>query len=80
MQPDELQRSLGEVIRARRTALGLSQEAFAERCKLHRTYAGSVERGERNVTLVNIARIATALGVPPSVLLDEAERLAERGS
>lgn len=80
MQPDALQRALGEVIRTRRSALGLSQEAFAERCKLHRTYVGSVERGERNVTLVNIARIAFALGVVPSVLLSEAERIAERGS
>lgn len=46
-----------------RLAKGISQEALAEEADLHRTYVSSVERGERNVSLVNIARLATALGV-----------------
>ncbi|MBI4020931.1 MAG: helix-turn-helix transcriptional regulator [Candidatus Aenigmarchaeota archaeon] len=74
MKRHALPRALGTVIRTRRQALGLSQEDLAERCGLHRTYVGSVERGERNLTLNNIARISEALSVPPSRLLAEAEQ------
>jgi transcriptional regulator with XRE-family HTH domain len=51
----------GARVRDRRTALGLSQESLAERCDLHRTYVGSLERGERNVALLNILRLARGL-------------------
>lgn len=51
----------GRNVRTARTKLGISQEALAELCGLHRTYVGSVERGERNITLVNAERIARAL-------------------
>ena len=54
-----------------REATGLSQEALAQAARLHRTYIGGVERGERNVSLVNIVRIARALGVSPADLLTE---------
>lgn len=54
----------GEVVRSIRKAQGYSQEAFADACGLHRTYIGGIERGERNVSLDNIAHIADALGVP----------------
>lgn len=50
-------------VRARRKAAGLSQESFADACGLHRTYIGSIERAERNVSLDNIERISRALGV-----------------
>ena len=60
-------------LRSRRLEFGLSQEALAERADLHRTYVGSVERGERNVSLVNIERLAKALDVQPWELLRKAE-------
>jgi len=50
-------------VRKYRTLLGLSQEQFAEKCGLHRTYISSIERFQRNVSLENIQRISTALGV-----------------
>lgn len=49
-------------VRKRRHALSLSQEELAERCGLHRTYVGAVERAERNLTIQSLERIATALG------------------
>lgn len=56
-------------VRELREARGLSQERLAELAHLHRTYIGSVERGERNISLVNIHRIARALDVASSELL-----------
>jgi transcriptional regulator with XRE-family HTH domain len=56
-------------IRALRQARGWSQELLAERAGVHRTYLGSVERGERNVAVDNICSIAWALGVEPADLL-----------
>lgn len=53
---------LGAEIRRQRTALGLSQEAFAERSGHHRTYIGALERGQMNVSVVGLDRIARALG------------------
>ena len=51
----------GKKVRARRTALRLSQEELAERAGVHRTYIGMIERAEKNITLENIERIAKAL-------------------
>ena len=61
---------LGANIRCRRESAGLSQEALALHAGIHRTYIGSVERGERNVSLLNIVRIARALRCPPGDLLE----------
>lgn len=64
--------ALGDIIRRERTARTMSQEQLAFDCNLHRTYIGSVERGERNISLRNIVTIAKALDVTASYLLSEA--------
>ena len=64
-----LTQTLAENIREYRHAHGLSQEDFADKCGLHRTYVGSVERGERNVTLSTLEVFATVLGIPVPELL-----------
>ncbi|MDP3983678.1 MAG: helix-turn-helix transcriptional regulator [Acidimicrobiia bacterium] len=61
----------GQRIRLLREGLGLSQEALAEKAGIHRTYVSSVERGERNVGLDNILRLARALGVPAAALFED---------
>lgn len=61
-------------IRSLRKERGLSQEALADAAGLHRTYIGSVERGERNVSLDNINKIAVAFGVSPDSLLRTHEK------
>ena len=67
MEPDPRIR-LGKAVRKKRLLLGLSQEGLAERAGLHWTYIGGIERGERNVSLLNIVRIARALETTPSRL------------
>ena len=69
-----LRRKLGRAIRQLRKRAGYSQESFADVVGLHRTYIGSVERGERNLSLDNIEKIADALRISASRLLSEAER------
>lgn len=69
MKTAHLNRVLAENIRHRRREAGLSQEQLAARCHVHRTYLGGVERGERNVTLNTVERIAAALGVDALDLL-----------
>ena len=65
--------AFGIAVRNLRLRLGLSQEALAHRANLHRTYIGSVERGERNITLNNIHAIAIALETNASRLLFDAD-------
>ena len=62
-------RIFAENLRKARLAKKLSQEDLAELANLHRTYVGSVERAERNVSIDNIERLAVALGVSPAALL-----------
>lgn len=62
-----------ENIKNLRRAQNLSQEALADEAGLHRTYIGAVERGERNITLINANRIAEALGVKLSECLKESK-------
>ncbi|MBI5487424.1 MAG: helix-turn-helix transcriptional regulator [Deltaproteobacteria bacterium] len=59
----------GRTVRELRQRSGLSQEGLAEMAGLHRTYVGSVERGERNIGLLNLVAIARALNVPPKALV-----------
>jgi transcriptional regulator with XRE-family HTH domain len=61
----------GRRVRAERERLGMSQEELATRAGIHRTYLGGAERGERNIGLLNLLRIARALGVHPSVLVKD---------
>ncbi|MGI9122965.1 MAG: helix-turn-helix domain-containing protein [Rubrobacter sp.] len=64
---------LGERVRELRSGLGLSQEKLADVSGLHRTYIGAIERGERNVSLRNIVRLAQALDTTPTSLLEGIE-------
>jgi transcriptional regulator with XRE-family HTH domain len=72
--------AFGIRMKAIREDRGYSQERLAELAKLHRTYIGGIERGERNVSLLNIWRIAEALEVNPSVLFTNPENLTVSSS
>ena len=63
MSKGEIQNRFGVRVRQLRTDRGWSQEAFADLCGLHRTYIGSVERGEQNISLENIQKLAATLGI-----------------
>jgi transcriptional regulator with XRE-family HTH domain len=64
----------GDAVRVRREELGLTQEDLAEKAGIHRTYLSDIERGSRNVALVNIERLAQALAVTISQLFQGIER------
>ena len=65
---EDIRKRFGKAVRQRRHRLGVSQEAFADLCQLDRTYIGGIERGERNVALVNIEKIARAFRISISEL------------
>ena len=65
--------ALGDAIRERRTALGLSQEELAEAVACHRNYMGRIERGEQNITLDMMVRVARGLRSSINELMKEAE-------
>lgn len=62
----------GVAIRAERQAQGLSQEALADKANIDRSYMGGIERGEHNIAIMNLLKIADALGVKVSFLMDVA--------
>ena len=66
----DIAEKFGSRLRTRRLAKGLSQEAFAGKCGLDRTYISGIERGKRNVSLRNIEVIANALGTSISELTE----------
>ncbi len=71
MSDSKILNKFGTRIRQLRKDCGWSQEEFAAECELDRTYVGSCERGERNIALRNIEKIANALGVSIAELMDE---------
>lgn len=68
--------SLGRIIKYERVKKGFSQERLAEAARMHRNNLGAVERGEQNVSIHNLLRIAEALRLPLSRLIEQAEELA----
>jgi transcriptional regulator with XRE-family HTH domain len=65
----EILKRFGDTLREHRQRAGLSQEKLAAKAGIDRTYVGGAERGERNVALVNIVRLAEALDIAPAELL-----------
>ena len=69
MQPADIKALVGAKLRKLREGKGWSQEQLGFEAGLHRNYIGGIERGERNVGVVNIAKLASSLGVRPRALL-----------
>lgn len=67
----DIVRVFGSNLKKYRTAMGLSQESFAEKCGLHRTYISAIECFRRSIALENVQRIADALGIEPYKLFLE---------
>lgn len=76
----ELVLRIGQEIRERRKLLGVSQEAFADRIRMHRAYYGALERGEKNLQLSTLERVCAGLGVGVSTLIERAEHAAARST
>ena len=70
----EIRVRFGKTLRKLRKKQGVSQEAFTDKCDLHRTYISDIERGERNVSLENIEKIAQVLNIQMSELFKEMEK------
>lgn len=70
LSEEEIQRRFGARLRKERLSADLSQEQLASEASLDRSYVGSVERGERNISLLNIARLSYALGLSPKTLVE----------
>jgi transcriptional regulator with XRE-family HTH domain len=71
---DEMLVALGKAIKMSRSETGISQESLAVDANLDRSYLGGIERGEHNLTILNLAKIARALDLAPSELLAKAKR------
>ena len=70
--------ALGQRIRELRLAQGHSQESFADKCGVHRTFMGTIERGESNLSFKNILRVSETLGVSLAVLFADLEGAAQK--
>jgi len=70
-QEEDIRKQFGERLRHLRSMRGLSQEDLAHLCNLDRSYVGGVERGQRNISLLNIKKIADALSISPREFFDE---------
>lgn len=66
---DDIRATLAANVRSARAALGISQDELAAQAGIHRTYLGAIERGERNISLASLQKLADAVGRPPSDLL-----------
>ncbi len=69
MDEAQLLKNFGDRVRSARLTLGLSQEKLGLNCGLDRTYISGIERGKRNISLINIHKLATTLGVPAAEFL-----------
>ena len=74
MKKNRVQVAFGKAMHDYRVSAGLTQERLAELAEIHRTYVGDVERGERNISVVNMAKIAGALKIKLSELVREMEK------
>ena len=68
---NDVKTTFGQRVRALRKRVGLSQEQLALKCGLDRTYIGGVERGERNISIVNVEKIARAMELSPKDLFED---------
>ena len=73
MKARPLQKKIGDALRKRREALGISQESFADQIKMHRAYYGALERGEKNLQVSTLERVCTGLQVSMWEVLRDAE-------
>jgi transcriptional regulator with XRE-family HTH domain len=78
VEKTQISRAFGQAVRTLRESAGLSQEALGDLAGIHRNYVGDVERGERNIALVNMSRLAEALDVSLSQLLRKMEEQLKR--
>jgi transcriptional regulator with XRE-family HTH domain len=75
----EILKALGQRIRDLRKKQGYSQESFADHCGVHRTFMGTIERGESNLNFSNLVKISRSLGITLSQLLSGLEKKARSG-
>ncbi|PWT99837.1 MAG: transcriptional regulator [Terriglobia bacterium] len=80
MEVQEILKALGARIRELRTKQGYSQEDFADHCGVHRTFMGTIERGESNLSFSNLVKVSQGLGITLSQLLSGLEKRVAKGS
>lgn len=73
MKRNTLQQRIGNALRKQRESKGISQEAFADQVRMHRTYYSAIERGEKNLTLATLHRVCDGLGSPLWEIVKHAE-------